>query len=330
MLADTGPSCTRTPVRRPIFPAVLSRRLRPPHRARRGGIRSGSRLGRGHGHDWRPVRACEVPDVRLLRMTDDRSERNPRRRPTETAREAARLTNAIAASLGRDVRTSRRESRLSQAQIAQRVGVHQSWISRIESGRGGSAGLDVWIAIGAALGRPLAVTLSRPLAQERRPLDAGHLEIQEHLLSLARRTRRSASFELPTRPADPRHSIDVCVRDVAARILFIEEAWNTFTDLGAAIRSTRRKEAEAADLAIAIGHGDPFRVATVWVVRDTMANRALMARYPQIVRSAFPGASRSWVQALCSRTAPPVAPGLVWFDAATRRIHEWRPSTRQA
>ena len=179
--------------------------------------------------------------------------------------------------------------------------------------------MDVWIAIGTALGRPLAVALSRPIGQERRPLDAGHLEIQEHLLSLARTTGRTASFELPTRPADPRHSIDVCVRDATARILFIEEAWNTFTDLGGAIRSTRRKEAEAADLALAIGHGDPFRVATVWVVRDTTANRTLVARYPQIVRSAFPGASRTWVQALCSKADPPVSPGLVWFDGATKR-----------
>lgn len=243
-------------------------------------------------------------------------------------REATRLTNAIAVSLGRAVRVSRLESGLSQAQVADRIGVHQSWISRIELGRGGSAGLDIWIAIGSALGRPLAIALSRPLGEERRPLDAGHLEIQEHLLSLARRTGRSAVFELPTRPADPRHSIDVCVRDAAARILFIEEAWNTFTDLGAAIRSTRRKEAEAADVSTAIGHGDPFRVATVWVVRDTAANRALLARYPHVVRSAFPGASRTWAQALCSGAAPPVLPGLVWFDASTRRLHEWRTSTR--
>ena len=77
-----------------------------------------------------------------------------------------------------------------------------------------------------------------------------------------------AAFELPTRPADPRHSIDVCVRD-AARILFIEEASQTFTDLGAANGSTGTKEAEAADLAAVIGHEASFRVATVWVsVRD--------------------------------------------------------------
>ena len=271
----------------------------------------------------------EVPDVRLWGMTHDRSDPATRRRPTETEREVTCLTNAIAASLGRAVRTSRVESGLSQSQVADRIGVHQSWISRIELGRGGSAGLDVWIAVGAALGRPLAVALSRPLGEERRPFDAGHLEIQEHLLALARITGRSAAFELPTRPADPRHSIDVCVRDAAARILFIEEAWNTFTDLGAAIRSTRRKEAEAADLAAAIGH-EAFRVATVWVVRDTVENRALMARYPQIVRTAFPGASRAWVRALCSRAAPPVLPGLVWFDASTQRLHEWRSLTRPA
>jgi transcriptional regulator with XRE-family HTH domain len=259
-------------------------------------------------------------------MISKPSRSTTRRRPTETVREAERLTNAVAMNLGRAVRDGRGASGLSQAQLADRIEVHQSWVSRIELGQGGGTRLDVWIAIGIALGRPLAITLSRPLGEERRPLDGGHLEMQEHLLSLASATGRTATFELATRPADPRHSIDVCVRDAAARVLIIEEAWNTFADLGAAIRSTRRKEAEAADLAATVDDGPPFRVATVWVVRDTTANRTLMARYPQIVRSAFPGASRTWVQAIVAGAAPPVEPGLVWFDPSTHRIHEWRPT----
>lgn len=232
------------------------------------------------------------------------------------SRDAVRLTDAIAANLGQAVRTGRRESGMSQAQLAERIDVHQSWVSRIEMGRGGSAGLDVWIAIRAALGRPLAMALSRPLGEARRSVDAGHLEIQEHLLSLARTTGRAAAFELPTRPADPRHSIDVCVRDTRNRVLIVEEARNTFSDLGAALRSTRRKEAEAADLAATIDGGDPFRVASVWVVRESAANRALVARYPQIILSGFPGSSRSWLRALTSTAPPPIAQG---SSGSTRR-----------
>lgn len=151
--------------------------------------------------------------------------------------------------------------------------------------------------------------------------------MQEYLLALARSTGRTGAFELPTRPLDPRHSIDVCVRDRRARVLFIEEAWNTFGDLGAALRSTRRKEAEATDLAATIDDGPPFRVASVWVVRASATNRATLGRYPEIVRSAFPASSRGWVLALTSAAAPPVQPGLVWYDPATRRLHEWRAAS---
>jgi hypothetical protein len=186
----------------------------------------------------------------------------------------------------------------------------------------------LWIRIGLALGQPFAASFTKPLGETRQPIDAGHLAMQEYLLSLARSTGRAATFELPTRPSDPSHSIDVCVRDTRRRVLIIEEAWNTFGDLGGAIRATHRKQAEAADLAATIGDGPSFRVATVWVVRDNANNHALVARYPEILGAAFPGSSRAWVKALTSDAAPPTRPGLAWFDPGTRRLHEWRRSSR--
>ena len=148
--------------------------------------------------------------------------------------------------------------------------------------------------------------------------------MQEYLLGLARQTGRTATFELPTRPADPSRSIDVCVRDAHHRVLIIEEAWNTFADIGAAVRATHRKEAEAADLAATIDDGPAYRVATVWVVRSTAANQAIIRRYPEVFAGAFPGSSRGWVRALTSDATPPMMSGLVWADPANRRIIETR------
>jgi len=247
-----------------------------------------------------------------------------RRRPTHAKREAARLSATVAEGLGHGVKAGRKRLGLTQAELAERVGVHQSWISRIELGRGVMVPLELWIRIGIVIGQPLAVSFTRPLGEGRRLSDAGHLEMQEYLLGLARTTGRTATFELPTRPSDPSRSIDVCVRDARDRVLIVEEAWNTFGDLGAAIRSTHRKAAEAADLAATIDDGPPYRVAVVWVVRDSAANRSIIGRYPEIVRSGFPGSSRAWVQAVTSGTAPPVRSGLVWYDLTTHRIHEWR------
>jgi transcriptional regulator with XRE-family HTH domain len=235
----------------------------------------------------------------------------------------------MADALGKSVKDGRIRLRLTQAQLAARVGVHQSWISRIELGRGEGVPLELWVALGVALGRPLAVTFSRPLGETRRPADAGHLAMQERLFALARATGRAATFELPTRPADPSRSIDVCVRDARRRLLIIEEAWNTFGDLGAATRSTNRKVAEAADLAATIDDGLPYRVASVWVIRTSSANRALLNGYPAIFRAACPGSSRRWTRALETTGAPPQGRGLVWMDPGTGRISEWRRAPRR-
>jgi len=230
----------------------------------------------------------------------------------------------MATHLGQAVRSTRVGLGLTQAELGDRVDVDQTWISRIELGRGRGVPLQLWVALGVALKRPLAVTFSRSIGDAQALVDAGHLALQERLLQLARATGRTATFELPTRSADRRYSIDVCVRDPRHRVLIVQEAWNTFGDLGAAVRSTNRKTAEAADLAAVVEDGTPYRVATVWVVRPTAANRVLLARYPQIFRTAFPGASRSWARALTDGDAPPEAAGMVWLDPATGRISEWR------
>jgi hypothetical protein len=218
---------------------------------------------------------------------------------------------------------------MTQRAASASIGVSQSAWSRIERGHGSQVSLQTWIAIGIALDRPLAVSFTRPLGELREPFDAGHLEIQEHILRLARATGRHGAFELPTRPTDPARSTDVGIRDDWHLALIQAECWNTFGDLGAAIRATNRKAAEAAAHAIATTAGDaePYRVATVWVVQASAGNRALLARYPHIVESAFPGSSRRWVAALTIGEPPPTAPGIVWYDPGTHRLTEFRRAT---
>jgi hypothetical protein len=138
------------------------------------------------------------------------------------------------------------------------------------------------------------------------------------------------TFELATRPADPVRSADVGLRDDRRRLLVLVECWNTIGDVGAAARSSERKRAEAERLAVAIGPLredatlESYRVRGCWVVRATARNRALVARYPEVFATRFPGSSAGWVRALTAASEPPEQPGLVWCDVAPTRVFAWR------
>jgi transcriptional regulator with XRE-family HTH domain len=227
---------------------------------------------------------------------------------------------SIAGSLGRELRTSARRRRLTQAEIGRRVGLSGARVGEIQRGQGATASLETWVKLGKAIGRPLAISFSRDV-DPHEPRDAGHLAAQELVLGLARRHGRKADFELPTRPSDPARSIDVALRDDHARVLVVVEIWNRLDDVGSATRATSRKVAEAEGPAvIAARDGPPYRVAVCWLLVDTTANRRLVARYPEILGSRFPGSSFAWARCLREGSPPPTEPGMAWVDPRSGRI----------
>jgi transcriptional regulator with XRE-family HTH domain len=241
-------------------------------------------------------------------------------RRTTAQVEGTREATRIAATLGADAKRTRVRRRLTQQALGDRVGLSQGRISDIERGEGASAPLDTWIALGLALNRPLAISFSRNIEPDE-PRDAGHLRAQELVLQLARRSGRRADFELPTHPADPARSIDVVIRDDVSRCLVVIEIWNRLDDLGAAVRSTSRKLAEAEGLAvIAAGDGPAYRVASCWLLVDTAGNRRLLSSYPEIFAARFGGSSVGWVRCLVDGATPPRSPGLAWIDTRAGRI----------
>jgi transcriptional regulator with XRE-family HTH domain len=224
----------------------------------------------------------------------------------------------IAATLGSQVRLRRRQLGLTQAGLGRRVGLTQSRISDIERGLGVGLPLEIWVALGIVLGQPLAVSFSRSTRPEDSLVDAGHLEIQEYLLEIGRRNGRPGSFERPTRAYDPTHSIDVHHLDQRFDCEILEEAWNRIGDLGAAARSSSRKVAETEARSTA------GRVALCWVVRDSQANRRIVARYPEVIAARFKGSSAAWVDALEQGAVPPREAGIVWLDSSRRRLRPMR------
>jgi transcriptional regulator with XRE-family HTH domain len=222
---------------------------------------------------------------------------------------------------------------MTQQQVADLAGVSRSAESAIERGLGGGQTLDTWQRVALGAGRPLIVGLQRDPLEET--ADAGHLGIQELVLRLGRTTGYMGAFELATRAAEPWRSTDVGLRDDRRRVLALVECWNTFGDIGNATRSSARKLAEAEQFATAFGGDRPYRVSTCWVVRATLRNRSLIARYPEVFRARFRGSSVGWVRALSAPAAhdahgaansplPPIEPGLVWCDVAATRLFAWR------
>jgi hypothetical protein len=160
-------------------------------------------------------------------------------------------------------------------------------------------------------------------------VSAGLLAIQELVLRLGRATRRVRRFELRSSSTDQSRWTDVGLIDDQARCLLQIECVNTVGNIGAAVRSSDRKRAEAEALAIAAGGEDPYTVHTCWVVRATEHNRRLIEKYPQLFAARFPGSSRAWVAALTNGRRPPDESGLVWCDVRATRVIEWRKDATQ-
>jgi transcriptional regulator with XRE-family HTH domain len=260
---------------------------------------------RGPASDWNNAR-CRPPEAR------------GRRAPF--AAEAERSSQNRRARLAEQIRSARLRRGWTQEHLANQSGLQRLVVGRAER-QVGALSIETLERISMALGLPLVVELGRDAHDD--VADAGHLLMQELVLRLSRACGFEVHFELPTRPADPWRSIDVVI-GAKPRMLAIQvECWNTIGDIGGASRSTLRKQAEL-DALLAATWGPGARVRSVWVVRATGRNRALIARYPEVFGARFPASSGRWVKALTTGSEPPDQPGLVWSTVGGTRLFAWR------
>lgn len=243
-----------------------------------------------------------------------------RKRRGNIALEAARRWQERRIKIGGDVRSMRLLRRWTQGDLSERAGIGRMMVVRIEAG---TAAFDAEVLerLGTAFGVPVHLGFGRDSLDD--VADAGHLAMQELALRLGRLGGFETQFELPTRPHNPRHSADCALADDRRKVAILDECWNTFGDIGAAARSSSRKVAELEEL-VAHRWGGEGRVSSVWTVRDTARNRSIVARYPEVFRSRFPGSSAAWVRALTAGGDVPKEPGLVWCDVKATRIFAWR------
>ena len=252
------------------------------------------------------------------------SRRMNRGRRTRAAIDGEAAARHLVAVMGRELRATRKRRGMTQMELGRAVGLSAVRIGELERGDGAGAPLEAWMSIGIVLGRPVQFEFGSDRLGET--ADAGHLAIQELVLRLGLAAGFRARFELPVNSATSRSAVDVGLRDDRRRLLVLVEAVNTVGDLGSAVRTSQHKAARVEDVAVAIGQDRPYAVRSCWVVRATQRNRALLARYPEVFRSAFPASSDQWVRALTIGSGPPDQPGLVWCDVAATRLFAWRPA----
>lgn len=241
------------------------------------------------------------------------------KRPAARIRGASIAADAVA-KLGRELKCSRGRRRLHQQALAERVGVSRALLAKMEAGHATGTPPEVWFALGTALDRYLKFEFARDPLQEL--ADAGHADIQELVLRVAKVAGSKGGFELRTRPTDPSRSIDVPLISHQLRRLVVVECWNTFGDLGGAARSSLQKLAFANEAAVVLGGDDePYEVGLCWVVRETKRNRGLIARYHHIFDAFLPGSALGWVRALTVPGASmPSESGLIWCDVRATRL----------
>lgn len=97
-------------------------------------------------------------------------------------------------------------------------------------------------------------------------------------------------------------------------------SWSSASRGQLAIEATRRN----AEQVVRLGQG--VRAARIrrHLTQQQLADRAGIARYPEVFAARFPGSSHGWPSALTVGTEPPAEPGLVWADVATSRVFAWR------
>jgi transcriptional regulator with XRE-family HTH domain len=225
-------------------------------------------------------------------------------------------------AVGDDIRRLRLDAGITLTALSGAVGVHRTYLARIEAGRSRPS-LEVLTAIGIALGADLGVKYFA--GSGPRLLDRFQAPMIETVLT-SLDPRWTAELEVPvTTPA--RGVIDLVLTDRVSAVTVAGEAQSELRRLEQQIRWSAEK---AEGLAARLGGNDlsqpAMSVSRLLVLRSTTSTREIARRYSATLAAAYPARTREVVLALTT-TAPWPGSGIVWIhlDGDTRRLMPFPP-----
>ncbi len=239
---------------------------------------------------------------------------NRSRRRAGTARlTGRRRAEYLALRMGVSLQDRRKALPLRQADLADRAGVSQAWVSRMERGLGRSASMETWASVAVAAGSQLACFLE-DLPGASRPRDYEHLKRQQLVLNAARSGGWTGRAEARLDPWPRSRSVDILLERRARAEVVVTEIWDFFEDVGGSWRSldgkmeTVRRDQPACT------------VSGLFVVRGTRRNRQLVQEFGSMFRERFPASAVAWLRALTTSAPMPREPGLLWTDVPGTRL----------
>ena len=238
-------------------------------------------------------------------MGETKLQREPRQKEPETRR-----------AVGRSLREIRIDAGLTIAAVARAVGIHGSYLSRIE--RGERAGtLRVLIAIATVLGADLSVKVypnTGPRIRDR------------HQAPMADTLIRSVHRRWVPDPEVPVHQpargvVDVVFTDRRRPTLVATEIQSVILRLEQLIRWHRLKEESlpSADMWALVAADSAPMTSRLLVLRSTREMRDLVNRFEATLRAAYPARVADVIRALTTVDAPWPGAGSEWMRGRAGR-----------
>jgi transcriptional regulator with XRE-family HTH domain len=222
--------------------------------------------------------------------------------------EVARRSRRLHLQAGEEIRRLRLDAGVSVADLANTVGVHRSYLPRIEAGQARPS-IEVLSAIGIALGADLSLRYfagSGPRLHDR--FQAEMIETVLRRLDLRWRPEIEVVVDRPSRGI-----VDLVLTDRATPTIVVAEAQSELRRLEQQVRwATEKAHGLAGQLAETGSSASGSVVSRLLILRSTIATRELARRYASTLAAAYPARTADVIRALTTSGSPWPGPGIVW------------------